>query len=299
MELDDFPELMCYDGSRQKKMKYRKAGVVVKPQDEVRGFLKKTIGYLETIGVEPILEKTAAELVGNGTGPTREEIAAGSDILIVLGGDGTFLSVARHAVRAGIPIAGINLGTLGFLTEMKKELIEQDLAAIFQGNAAITERKLLLIEFSGQTHLALNDAVINKGAIARIISLHISVNEEQISEIKGDGIIVATPTGSTAYSLAAGGPIVTPEVEGIILTPICPHSLTFRPLVVPDSSRITISLLTPKIETFLTIDGQQVIPFHFREEVTIRSSPKKLKMILSGGSHYFRLLYEKLNWGTG
>lgn len=281
-------------------MNYNCVGIVAKPHEEVLFHLKKAIGILKTLGVKTVLEQTTADLLNDSQiGVPRGQIAEGVDLLVVLGGDGTFLSVARQAVEKGVPIAGFNLGTLGFLTEMKKESLENDLREIFHGSAPIAERKLLEIRFHGNRMLALNDAVISKGAIARIISLCLSIDETPITEVKGDGIIIATTTGSTAYSLAAGGPIVSPAVGGILLTPICPHALTFRPLVIPDTSSISVSLVTQRVETFLTIDGQQVIPFAFNDKVVIRTADRRLKMILPGNSNFFRLLNEKLNWGMG
>lgn len=281
-------------------MKYNRVGIVAKPHEEVLFHLKKTLEILKMYGVTSMLEQTAAELLNDSrSGIPREKIAEGVDLLIVLGGDGTFLSIARQAVENRVPIAGFNLGTLGFLTEMKKESLETDLQEIFTGNAPVAERKLLEIQFQGNRFLALNDAVISKGAIARIISLCLCIDEIPITEVKGDGIIISTPTGSTAYSLAAGGPIVSPAVGGILLTPICPHALTFRPLVIPDASSISVSLQTQRVETFLTIDGQQLIPVAFNDTVTMRTAERKLKMILPKHSNFFHLLNEKLNWGVG
>jgi NAD+ kinase len=227
----------------------------------------------------------------------REDIASETDLIIVLGGDGTFLSVARQAVEAQVPVAGFNLGTLGFLTEMKKESLEESLTDIFMGKAKISRRKLLKIDFKNQLYTALNDVVINKGAIARVVKLLLKIDGATVSEVKGDGIIISTPTGSTAYSISAGGPIVSPEVNGIVITPICPHSLTFRPLVVRDNNVVTVQLLTPNMDTYVTIDGQTVLPLNFEETITIGTYPKPLCMLVAPEINYFKLLSDKLSWG--
>lgn len=283
----------------QKDKPFRKAGIVAKPHEDVLFYLRRTIETLDRLGVSYVLDRTAGELLKFDRSVERDDIAGLCDILIVLGGDGTFLSIARQAVEAGIPVAGFNLGTLGFLTELKKESLENHMADIFGGRAQMTERKLLEIGFKEKTYIALNDAVINKGMIARILKLLLMINGKSVTEIKSDGMIVSTPTGSTAYSLSAGGPVVSPEINGIVITPICPHSLTFRPLVVPDRSRISLKLLTPNLDAYLTLDGQTVIPFNFEDTVQIGTYPKRLRMMVSTDSNYFELLCEKLKWGIG
>lgn len=283
----------------QKDKPFRKAGIVAKPHQEVLLYLRRTTEILDKLKIPYFLERTAGELLQSNRSVEREDIAAMSDVLIVLGGDGTFLSIARQAVEAGIPVAGFNLGTLGFLTELKKESLEKCLTEIFNGKARIAERKLLEIGFKGGTYIALNDAVVNKGKIARILKILLTIDGETVTEIKSDGMIVSTPTGSTAYSLSAGGPIVSPLINGIVITPICPHSLTFRPLVVSDHSRIGLKLMTPNMDVYLTIDGQTVIPFNFEDVVEIGTYPKKLRMIVSSETNYFELLCGKLHWGIG
>jgi len=278
-------------------MPYKQAAIVAKPHQDVVLYLHQTIDVLNDHGVGYVLEKTAAQLLGCPEFCEREDIAAHADLIIVLGGDGTFLSIARQAVEKQVPVAGFNLGTLGFLTAMKKESLAEGLGHIFSGRAAVSLRKLLEVDFNRQTYLALNDVVINKGTIARIVKLLLTIDGATVADVKGDGIILASPTGSTAYSVSAGGPIVNPEVNGIVITPICPHSLTFRPLVVPDSSMISIQLLTPHMDTYLTIDGQTAMPFNFEETVGVRMHPQQLPMLVAPGTNYYKLLYEKLNWG--
>ena len=279
------------------QQRFKKAVIVAKPHDDVVHYLQKTIAVLKKYAIGFTLEKTAAELMHSNEYCAREDIAGETDLIIVLGGDGTFLSVARQAVEAQVPVAGFNLGTLGFLTEMKKESLEESLADIFEGRARISQRKLLEINFKNQLYIALNDVVINKGAIARVVKLLLKIDDATVTEVKGDGIIIATPTGSTAYSISAGGPIVSPEVNGMIVTPICPHSLTFRPLVVRDNTSVTVQLLTQNMDTYVTIDGQTVLPMNFEDTITVGTYSKQLHMLVAPEINYFKLLSDKLNWG--
>jgi NAD+ kinase len=279
------------------QQRFKKAVIVAKPHQDIVHYLQKTIAVLKKFAIAFTLERTAAELLQSNEYCAREDITRQSDLIIVLGGDGTFLSVARQAVEAQVPVAGFNLGTLGFLTEMKKESLEESLANIFLGKAKISQRKLLQIGFKNQMYTALNDVVINKGAIARIVKLLLKIDGAMVTEVKGDGIIISTPTGSTAYSISAGGPIVSPEVNGIIITPICPHSLTFRPLVVRDNTVVTVQLLTQNMDTYVTIDGQTVLPLNFEDTITVGTYPKQLLMLVAPEINYFKLLSDKLNWG--
>ncbi len=276
---------------------YKRAVVVAKPHPDVAHYLRQALDVLAGRNVSVVLEETAAGLLDSSGGCRRDEVARHADLIVVLGGDGTFLSIARQAVEAQVPVAGFNLGTLGFLTAMKKEALAEELGRILDGGAAVSWRKLLQVDFQGAAYAALNDVVINKGAIARIVKLLLTVDGDTLAEMKGDGVILSTPTGSTAYSLAAGGPIVSPDVNGIVITPICPHSLTFRPLVVPDGAAIGLRLLTPHMDTCLTLDGQTAMPLDVGEEVLVRVYPKRLPMLAARGTNYYRLLNEKLNWG--
>lgn len=278
-------------------LNYKKAGIVVKPHEVVVSYLKRSIEILEKLGVEIVLEEIAARLLNLSSDIPREKIAENVDIIIIIGGDGTFLSVAQQAAEHQVPIAGFNLGSLGFLTELSKESIEKSIRDIFTSQVKMSDRTLLEVDIKGEKWTALNDVVVNKGNIARTIKLMLEINGASIAEIRADGLIISTPTGSTAYSLSAGGPIVTPEVNGLIVTPICPHSLTFRPLVVPDDSAIRVTQVSENAEVFITIDGQSVIPFEYEENFAVGIHRKKLKICVSREMNYFGLLNEKLNWG--
>jgi NAD+ kinase len=279
------------------ELKYKRAGIVVKPHKGVIPYLEKTIEVLKRIKVEVILEKYAAEIVGETSSISREEIASISDVIILIGGDGTFLSVATHAAENEIPVGGFNLGSLGFLTELNKDSLEQSLLDLCQGELKISERKLLEIHFKGERLIALNDVVASKGNIARIIKLLVEIDGGHVAEISGDGLIVSTPTGSTAYSLSSGGPIVTPKVNGIVITPICPHSLTFRPFIIPDNSLVKVTLVSENTEVFVTVDGQKVLPMAVGDSFDVQIYSKYLQMIQAKSMNFFKLLNEKLNWG--
>ncbi|NIM17723.1 MAG: transposase [Candidatus Aminicenantes bacterium] len=274
---------------------YKKAGIVVKPHKEVIVYLERAVKALKNFRVEVVLEKIAADLIGRKSNISREDIGHHVDIIILIGGDGTFLSVSKQAVESQIPVAGFNLGALGFLTELHKESIESNLEQIFFGQPKISTRKLLEIDYKGNTYMTLNDVVAGKGNIARIIKMRLDIDDSHVAEIKADGLIISTPTGSTAYSLASGGPIVSPKVNGMIITPICPHSLTFRSLVIPDNSTVKVTLISD-LESYITMDGQMVLPMLKGDFFATRISPKTLQMVESSEMNYYKLLNEKLYW---
>ncbi len=283
--------------SSKMELKYKKIGLITKPHEDVKKYLEEAVSAIEEFGATCILEEIAAEMLGRKEKVKRSDVSSLSDMVILIGGDGTFLSVAESAVRAQVPIAGFNLGTLGFLTELNKDKIYSSVKSLVKGEFRISERKLLEVNFKNEISLSLNDVVFSKGDIARIIKLRLDIDQVEVSEIRADGLIVSTPTGSTAYSLSAGGPILAPEVNGVVITPICPHSLTFRPFVIPDSSEIKVTLSSDSDNVVITLDGQKVIPMSFNDEVMIKTGKKKLKMVISDELNYFRLLSEKLKWG--
>ncbi len=227
-----------------------------------------------------------------------------ADMIIVLGGDGTFLSIARLMRNRSIPVMGVNMGQLGFLTEIKRTEFFEALGRILDGKAQkISERTLLEVTLTRKNKVifqgpVVNDAVVSKGAIARIIGMQVMINGHAVNTIRADGLIVSTPTGSTAYSLAAGGPIIDPSAPALVLTPICPHSLTQRPLVIPDSSEIQIFLSDRPGQVMLTLDGQDAVEMKEDDIVTVRRFRKhSLKLISSPTRDYFSVLREKLKFG--
>ncbi|MGZ5556233.1 MAG: NAD(+)/NADH kinase, partial [Candidatus Aminicenantales bacterium] len=258
---------------------------------------KIVVEYFEGRGIACVLEDVAARKLGRADGLERAAIAAASDLVVVLGGDGTLLSVAHHAAQAGVPVMGVNLGRLGFLTEIPVSEAVQTLDKFLDGDASlISSRWLLEARTASAASFCLNDVVITKGAVARMIELAITVDGRDVATLKADGLIVSTPTGSTAYSLSAGGPIIHPQVPAILLTPICPHTLSFRPLAVPSASTVGVRLLTGGEEVYVTFDGQRGGAFVRNDVVEIRKAPFELQLITSPRRSYYDLVKEKLGW---
>ena len=230
-----------------------------------------------------------------------EEIPAMVDVIIVFGGDGTILSVARAIRGCKAKILGVNLGSLGFLTELTLDELYPALEKVLEGDYNIDRRFLLRTEIhfgdkTAQTHHALNDAVINKGALARIMSIDAFVDDRLVANFLSDGLIISTPTGSTAYSLSAGGPVVYPTIDSLVMTPICPHTLTNRPLVVPAESTIRVVVKTAE-DAMLTIDGQIGIKLNAGDEIFCTRSDYKVELVQAESHGFFQILREKLKWG--
>ncbi|HMO17877.1 MAG TPA: NAD(+)/NADH kinase [Oligoflexia bacterium] len=235
----------------------------------------------------------------------RDDLTTSGNVIIVLGGDGTLISVCRHPGSSSPDIIGVNLGTLGFLTEITADELMPTLEA-YQNGATLTEPRPLLevcVKESGKESkfFALNDVVIGKQALARIFALRLKAGSEDAAIIRGDGVIISTPAGSTAYSLAAGGSIVHPGVDALLVTPICPHSLSSRPLVVPDSMTLemTIGPDCRADSVFLTVDGQEGFPLHEGASVLVRKSKFSVNFVKSLSRSYFGILTGKLKWGQG
>jgi NAD+ kinase len=246
--------------------------------------------------------ETASALHDSSRGLTREEVAEQSQLLLVLGGDGTLLAAARVAARHGIPILPINMGSLGFLTSFTIEEMYPALEQILAGRFSCSERVMLDVELHRDAEVierqsVVNEAVLNKGALARMIDLQLTIDADFVCRYRADGLIVATPTGSTAYSLSAGGPIVHPGVESWIITPICPHTLSDRPVVVRDSSLIEVHLSGDTESVFLTLDGQTGIPMQAADVVRMRRASDRLRLIQPAQKSYFEILRNKLKWG--
>jgi NAD+ kinase len=280
----------------------KKIGIICKSgRTEPVELVKLLMPWLKGKHCDVALESGVAKLLGL-KGYEREEIPENAGIMIVLGGDGTMLSVARLIAGRDIPILGVNLGGLGFITEINKDGIFDALNEVFEGNCPIEERMMLDIKVFRKTaeeggFNALNDAVINKGAMARMIEMETFVNGSYVTTYRADGLIISTPTGSTAYNLAAGGPILYPTLSSIVVAPICPHMLTNRPVVLPDSSDIRIVLKTETESVYLTVDGQVGSPLHEGDSVEISKSRNTTRIYTPGGRDYFNLLRTKLRWG--
>ncbi len=252
-------------------------------------------------GLPLVLEAETAQIIGAQSTATPAELVRECDLIVVLGGDGTILQVLHELCDEYRPLLGINLGTLGFLTCVSAAAWREALDAIANGTFVLSERTLLDIEVlrddqRHSRHIALNDAVISRGELSRLIKLNVSVDGATLSEYNADGLIVATPTGSTAYSLSAGGPVLTPDSGVFVVTPICPHVLTMRPVMVSDHSRIDIAPSPGQPEIFLTLDGQDSVRIMPSDVIRITKAPQSLPLAMLPGMSFFEVLRQKLKW---
>jgi len=223
------------------------------------------------------------------------------DLVVVLGGDGTLLSVAR-SLADSIPILGVNMGNLGFLTEVPRSELYPSVMKFLEGDYEVDERALLDVSLRRATgeevsYRVLNDAVINKSALARIIELVVTVDGHRVATYRSDGLIISTPTGSTAYNLAAGGPILNPQLPVVVVTPICPHTLTLRPIVVPDSASVELRLETSHEEVYLTLDGQEGTQIEYGDTIRLRRSNDVVRLVKTSDRTFYDSLRDKLRWG--
>ena len=297
-----------------------RVGIVAKRGLAAAEHLDGLWSWLQDRGIVPVYETETAALARAGAGGanasqanarsaearSREELPHHADLVIVLGGDGTLLSMATRIAQSGrdIPILGVNFGSLGFLTETRIDELYATLDATLNGTATFDERALLLAEAYRSRELfdsriVLNDVVFTKAALSRIIELAVSVGSGTVTRVKADGLIVASTTGSTAYNLAAGGPIVHPRVDAIVLTPIASHTLTNRPIVIPGSEVIDVRpyIDSDADEIYVTYDGQSGYPLQQGDQVRIRRSDKRLRLVKAPARNYYDLLREKLKWG--
>jgi NAD+ kinase len=283
---------------------FQAIGILSRPRREhLSAVVPPLLKWLEARGLKPVLdEETAAALPGNSKGLSRSLVADASQLLLVLGGDGTMLAAARLAAPRRIPILPINMGSLGFLTSFTLDELYPALEETLAGEASVSQRVMLQADLvrAGSiidSQCALNDAVIHKGALARMIQLELHINSDFVCRYRADGLIVSSPTGSTAYSLSANGPIVHPSVEAFVITPICPHMLSDRPLVIRDSCCIEVRLNGDAESVYLTIDGQRGIPIQPTDMLRVRRAEELLKLIQPPKKPYFEILRNKLKWG--
>lgn len=280
----------------------KKIGIISKSgRPESQEIMKELLPRLRRQGHELYVDPDTAALL-KIEGHTRAEIASLVDAVIVLGGDGTMLSVSRLVAEKGIPILGVNLGTMGFITEINRGEIYQAVDAMLSDTYIIEERLMLCARIVREgekiaEYTVLNDVVINKGALARIIDLEALINGVYVTTFKADGLIISTPTGSTAYSLSAGGPILYPTLNSIVLTPICSHTLTNRPIVLPDDFKVEITLKTLSEDVYLTLDGQVGFSLRKDDVIEIIKSPFKTRLLIPCERDYFKVLRTKLKWG--
>jgi NAD+ kinase len=285
-----------------------RVGLVAKQRVEAAAsVLAELAAWLDARGIEVVFETETAQLaaVAAQTTVAKGDLPRACDLIVLLGGDGTLIGMARRIARAevDVPIAGVNFGSLGFLTEITLDELYPSLEAVLAGTAEIEERMMLHAQTirRGRVYgdeLVLNDVVITRAALSRIIELAVSVGDQPVMRVRADGLIVATPTGSTAYNLAAGGPIVHPVVDAVILTPIAPHMLTNRPLVVPGASEISVAPdMNGTDEVFVTFDGQSGHALQAGDVVSITRASRPLRLVRSSSRSYFDVLRQKLKWG--
>jgi len=291
--------------TKRKKI-FKKIGLVAKTHGSgASAVVRRLARWIDSRRAQTCIleEHTARFISSKKPGVSREDLVRRADLVVVIGGDGTLLSMARVAAGRRTFLLGINLGSLGFLTAVPLSQQRRRLDAVFNGHYTIDRRMMLTARLSRrgrrlQELSLLNDIVINKSALARIIDLKIRVDGQAITTYKADGLILSTPTGSTAYSMSAGGPIVYPNLQAIVITPICPHTLTNRPLVLPETSRVEVRLETPNEDVYLTLDGQVGIPLHGGDVLTVRRTPGWLHLVQpEGSSGFFEVLRRKLKWG--
>jgi NAD+ kinase len=293
----------------------RTVGVIARPDlapKQAAPILADLIAFLRDQGLNVMLERQTAALAqeaaaGQASVADGTLIGRAADALVVLGGDGTLLAASHLIERDNVPLIGVNFGSLGFLTEITLPELKPVLARVLAGDYRYSERRLLRVSVRRASDPAgpvaacgdvLNDAVVTKaGALSRIIELEMRVDGAFVSAFRADGLIVAAPTGSTAYSLAAGGPILHPTLPAMVITPISPHMLTNRPLVLSDESQIEVRLETGDVDVHLTLDGQRGLPLARGDTVLITRSPRRLRLALSPTRDYYDILRTKLRWG--
>jgi NAD+ kinase len=270
---------------------------------DVARLASEAVNLLIERGVSVVLNTGSAEILGHAAlGMPEGEFVRRADVVVVFGGDGTILRAARSAASRGIPILGVNLGGFGFLAEVNGPEVERALHRLLEGDFRLDERMMLRarVEHEGRTiqeFLALNDIVVTKSGYARLLKLRTFVNAEHLATHLADGLIVATPTGSTAYSLSAGGPIVHPAVEGLVLTPICAHTLNARAVLVSAGDTIVIQVEPIGAPPILTVDGQEGYPLQPGDEVRVERSPYHTRLVRLGPGGFYSLLRAKLTWG--
>jgi len=284
-------------------------GIVLKPhQPEALETICELVVWLAGRGITlvggPEVERARIE---QQTGCAVEEVAteklaSGVDLMLVLGGGGTMIATARMIADQEVPVLGVNYGGLGYLAEFRIEELYRALESILAGNYRLDQRVMLAVELirggtSLTTNRVLNDVVINKSALARIIEIEAFFNGQFVNSFRADGLIVSTPTGSTAYNLSAGGPVIFPSMNAVVITPICPFTLSNRPIVVPDNAEIELTLKTDQEEVALTLDGQVGFPLKVEDRVMIRKSRTTFNLIQPSNRNYFDVLRDKLRWG--
>ena len=282
----------------------RSVALVSKPgRVEGARLMAEAARWLRQHGVRVRFDERTAACLRERPSLTPGKLPRGTDLAIVAGGDGTLLSVARAAVAAGVPILGVNFGGLGFLTELHPDELFPALTRVLRGEHAIEERQALRARVrrtgrKARVHAVLNDVVVHRAALSRMVTLDVTVDGDAVASYTSDGLIVASPTGSTAYNLSAGGPILDPRMEAFVITPIAPHGMTYRPLVVPGTSTVTVVLRSPSKDNYCTLDGQIGFPLRPGDTVTVDAYPRRVRLVRVSGRSFFQVLPRKLRWGA-
>ncbi len=287
----------------------KRVGIVVKPhQPDALRTICEVVGWLGERGISmvggPEIERDRIEHETGCAVETLEpaKLAASVDLMLVLGGDGTMIATARMLGDREVPVLGVNYGDLGYLAEFRIEELYTALESILSNNYRLDKRVMLDVELQrGAAQVTrnrvLNDVVINKSALARIIEIEACLNQQFVNSFRADGLIVSTPTGSTAYNLSAGGPVIYPSMNAVVITPICPFTLSNRPIVVPDDATIELRLKTQQEEVALTLDGQVGFPLRAEDRMVIRKSRTTFNLVQPMNRNYFDVLRDKLRWG--
>jgi len=284
--------------SNEKLNQIKKAGFILKPDSpEIKEDYTIIKNYFLNVNIEVALEKNSAVMIGEDDGVDLDKLAENSDFLVSIGGDGTLISVVRRSFKYNIPVLGIHQGTLGFLTDIRFSEVESFLTLMLEHKYRIDHRMMIKGSANGQNFVAFNDIVISRKSISTMLSLDAKIDGKPFNSYYGDGVIISTPTGSTAYNLSVGGPIVYPLTEAFIVTPVAPHSLTQRPLVLPVDFKIEFTI-TDKQGALVIIDGQDIYEINEGESIKIEISDNKAKLIHRCQRNYFEVLNEKLRWGN-
>lgn len=291
------------------KLQVRCVGVLVKPnQPEALQTICRLVEWCSGRGIRVVggprfrRDEIEAETGCAVESLSHEELVRGADLIVVLGGDGTMIGAARMVGDAETPVLGVNFGTLGYLADFTVEDMLPALESVLAGDYTLDRRLMLsaTVERDGARLLhdrVLNDVVISKSALARIIEIEAHIDQKFVNRFRADGLIISTPTGSTAYNLSAGGPVIYPSMNAVVITPICPHTLSNRPLVLPDDAEFELTLKTPREEVALTLDGQVGMPLESGDRVTVRKSRTCFNLIQADTRNYFDVLRNKLKWG--
>jgi len=278
-------------------MDIRRVGIIANSSKEkAPEHALRLAGWLSEREVEVLFEEEIA-VKTDMPGVSGNDLASAVDMLVVFGGDGTLLMAARLAMGSDVPILGINMGAFGFMTVINLDEMLGAMELVLDGKYSTSQRMMLDVSVEGAQHPALNDVVINRGNLSRMVNLETFVDGKYLSTFKADGLIISTPTGSTAYSLSSGGPIVLPELNSIIINPICPHTLTNRPIVLPPESVIEVIVWTKEGEASVTLDGQDLFILKSGDRVGIQKSKYHINLVESPHRDYLEILRTKLGWG--